>query len=109
MIDSLFEQLITLYILYYFDNYKSAYKLIKILSRKFGIFEFSRVTNDLIKRKHVIETTIHPMDYYAITPQGEVFLKAHLNELKQELKEKYLPNDAEYIKIILTYSDGQEQ
>jgi len=104
MEQSLFEQLITLYIINYLENYKSAYNLIKVLSRKFGIFEFSRVTDNLVKRKYVIKTTIHPMDYFEISPEGKLLLREYLKDLRQELKEKYFPNDQEYIEIILSRS-----
>ncbi len=102
---SLFEQLITLYIITYLENYKSAYKLMKPLSRKFGIFEFSRVTDNLIKKIYLTKIVEDQMDYYTITHDGEVFLKAHLNELRQELEEKYLPNDPEYIQLLLSRSE----
>ena len=105
MEQSLFEQLITLYIITYFENHKSAYKLMKPLSRKFGIFEFSRVTDNLIKKTYLTKIVEDQMGYYTITHDGEVFLKAHLNELRQELKEKYLPNDSDYIQLIISMSD----
>jgi len=104
MEQSLFEQLITLYILYYLENYNSAYNLMKPLSRKFGIFEFSRVTNNLIENVYLTKKVEGQMGYYIITHDGEVFLKAHLNELRQELEEKYLPNDPGYIQRILSCS-----
>ena len=104
MVQSLFEKLITLYILTYLENYNSAYKLIKTLSRKFGIFDFSRVVDDLIKNEYLTGTVEGQMDYYFLTSACEIVLSQHLNDIIDELRAKYLPNDPEYIKLIISRS-----
>src|SRR5258708_15198604 len=105
MTQILFEQLITLYIINYLENYRNAYSLVKTLSRKFGIIDFNRIIDDLIKRKHVTETVKKQMGHYTLTIHGELFLKEHLDELKKELKETYLPADPEYMQAILSHSE----
>jgi len=107
MEESLFKQSIVLYLINYSDYLRNAYNLIKILSWKFNIIDFNQINKTLVEKNYMIEKVTNQIGHYSITTSGEIFLKEHLAQLLQELKEKYLPNDPEYIQLIMSSADSR--
>lgn len=105
MEEPLFNEVIVLYLLRYSAHLRNSYNIMKVLSRKFKIIEFGEISGTLIKKKYIHKNVINQMGHYSITASGELFLLDNLTEFLQELRIKYLPNDPEYIQLIISSSD----
>ena len=98
-----FQKVLILYQIKYTKNFND-YNLIKVMSRKFGIFEYSPLIDTVRLNKYVKETINGQMSYYEINEAGNDFLSQHYEELIQTLRNEYLEKDKEYIEALISWS-----
>jgi len=98
--DNQVDSLLVLMLVDKIPEFRTADKLVKILSRRFGIFDFLDKILPLIEKKLLKQTIIDQIGHYSITSTGKQYLSSHEMWLKENL-EIFYPKEKEFIDHII--------
>ncbi len=81
------------------DGKQDAYSLIRLLTRRFKIYNFNEIINEAISEKIVMEIKTSIIEYYQITDDGIKKVKNNYDAIINYLHTNF-PEQKEYIDVL---------